>query len=343
MCNKFIWLAAFSALAGAVSQPVAAQTEPQAAYQQPLAAKSLLTDIVTVKGNSLVAAGARGHILLSSDGSNWQQAMVPVQANLNSVYFLSKDLGWAVGHDATILHTTDGGNSWSLQQYAPQTDKPLFDIIFFDKQNGIAVGAYGLFYRTTDGGNSWRQEFHAEVLNEDDQSFLSELKETDPEAYEIELGAILPHFNRLYADGNVLYMVGEAGFTAKSTDRGQSWNRLEEFYNGSFFDITRSANMSLVAVGLRGHAFRSKDQGASWSQLVPDASATFNSAFSDENGRLYLVGNGGTLLISKDDGESFADHSQANGKAIVNGLVWQDKLVLVTETGVTTIMLSELE
>lgn len=343
MCNKFIWLAVLGALSATVSQPVSAKVEPQAAYQQPLAAQSLLTDIVSVKGSSLVAAGARGHILLSSDGQNWQQAAVPVQANLNSVYFITKELGWSVGHDASILHTTDGGNSWSLQHYAPQTDKPLFDIIFFDKQNGIAVGAYGLFYRTTDGGSSWQQEFHAEVLNEDDQSFLTELKESDPEAYEIELGAILPHFNRLYADGNVLYMVGEAGFAAKSTDQGRSWNRLEEFYNGSLFDITRSANMSLVAVGLRGHAFKSQDQGVSWSQLVPDATATFNSAFSDDNGKLYLVGNGGTLLISSDDGESFADHSQDNGKAIVNGLVWQDKLVLVTETGVTTIMLSELE
>ncbi len=344
MCNKFIWLVALgSVFAAALDRVYATQVEPQAAYQLPLADKSLLTDIISVPGNKLVAIGERGHILLSADAAQWQQAAVPVQANLNSVYFLNKEQGWAVGHDASILHTSDGGVSWTLQHFAPDTDKPLFDVYFSDAHNGIAVGAYGLFYRTADAGLSWQKEFHPELLSEDDQALLEELQETDPEAYEVELGAILPHFNRLYADGNVLYMVGEAGFVAKSTDFGASWSRIEAFYNGSLFDITRSPQMSLIAVGLRGHAFKSKDQGNSWWQLALDDTATFNSAFSDASGRLYLVGNAGRLLISHDDGETFSDKSQANGKAIVNGLVWQDKLVLVTETGVITIKLSELE
>ena len=344
MCNKFIWLAVVSsALLAAPAAILANQPEAQVAYQMPMASKALLTDIVSVSGSSLVAIGERGHIIVSNDGEMWQQAAVPVQANLNSVYFISKQQGWAVGHDASILHTLDGGLSWQLQHFAPETDKPLFDVYFSDAQNGIAVGAYGLFYRTVDGGQSWSKEFHPELLSEDDQDYLAELKDTDPELFEIELGAILPHFNRLYADGNVLYLAGEAGFVAKSTDLGLSWSKLDEFYNGSLFDITRSAQMSLIAVGVRGHAFKSTDQGLSWQQLELTETATFNSAFSDAAGRLYLVGNAGSLLVSYDDGNTFVDKSQANGKAIVNGLVWQDKLVLVTESGVTTIKLTELE
>ncbi len=343
MSNKFIWLVA---IGSALLTPVVAeakQAEPQAAYQLPMAGKSLLTDIIDVQGAALVAVGERGHVLVSQDGEQWQQATVPVQANLNSVYFLTKQLGWAVGHDASILHSVDGGLNWQLQHFAPETDKPLFDIFFFDSQSGIAVGAYGLFYRTQDGGASWQQEFHTELLTEDEQDYLAELQDSDPELFAIEQGAILPHFNRLYADGNVLYMVGEAGFVAKSSDLGHSWTRLEAFYNGSLFDITRSAQMSLMAVGLRGHAFKSTDLGLTWQQLELPQSATINSAFSDAVGRLYLVGNAGSLLISHDDGVSFSDNSQANGKAIVNGLVWQDKLLLVTETGVTTVKLSELK
>ena len=317
--------------------------QPQAADLAPLASKALLTDIVSVADNMLVAVGERGHILISQDAIEWQQAKVPVQANLNSVYFVNKQYGWAVGHDATILATSDAGATWHLQHFSPQMDKPFFDVYFSDQLNGIAVGAYGLFYRTIDGGVSWQNEFHAELLSEDNQDYLAELKETDPEMYDIELGAILPHFNRIYADGNVLYLVGEAGFAAKSTDNGRQWQRLDEFYIGSLFDITRTPQMSLMAVGLRGHAFESTDQGASWQQVDLAESATFNSVFADDSGRLYLVGNAGSLYLSKDEGKSFIDLSQTDGKAIVNGLRWNNNLVLATEVGIKTINLSELE
>lgn len=346
MCKKIICLAMLYAMCWSATVTSAGMNDadqPLAADIAPLAEKALLTDIIDVNGQSLVAVGERGHILLSTDGVRWQQASVPVRANLNSVYFVSKQLGWAVGHDASILTTTDAGASWQLQHYAPEIDKPLFDVYFSDAQNGIAVGAYGLFYRTVDGGSSWQKEFHPELLSEDDQIYLQELKASDPELYELELSAILPHLNRLYADGNLLYMVGEAGFAAKSTDNGVSWTRLDEFYNGSLFDITRTAQMSLLAVGLRGHAFLSHDQGVNWSQIMLQETATLNSVFSDANGRLYLVGNAGTLLVSDDNGISFTNLSLADGKVIVNGLIWRDQLLLTTEVGIKTINLSELK
>jgi photosystem II stability/assembly factor-like uncharacterized protein len=345
MRRKIISLAAIYALFVTASAVSANNddNEPQAAYMASLASKVLLTDIVNVGDNSLVVVGERGHILVSQDAVNWQQAQVPLQANLNSVYFFDKQLGWAVGHDASILVTHDGGLSWQIQQFAPETDKPLFDVYFADAQHGIAVGAYGLFYRTDDGGTNWRKEFHPELLSEDNQDYLLELKESDPEMYEVELGAISPHFNRLYADGNVLYMAGESGFAAKSSDNGQTWTRLEEFYNGSLFDITRTPQMTLLAVGLRGHAFQSNDQGQNWQQITLDETATLNSAFADAAGHVYLVGNAGSLLVSKDDGATFIDLSLADGKAIVNGLVWRDQLVLATEVGIKTINLSELK
>jgi len=345
MRKQLTSLAAFFAVFSA-AMVVSADDEnvqPKQADMAVLASKSLLTDIVNVADQSIVAVGERGHILFSNDAMQWQQAQVPVRSNLNSAYFVSKQLGWAVGHDATILATTDGGAHWQLQHYAPETDKPLFDVYFADSQQGIAVGAYGLFYRTNDGGNNWQKEFHPELLSEDNQEYLLELKETDPEMYEVELGAILPHFNRLYADGNVLYMVGEAGFAAKSTDNGHSWNRLDEFYNGSLFDITRTPQMQLLTVGLRGHAFQSRDQGLNWQQIELTETATLNSVFADATGKLYLVGNAGSLLISNDQGETFTDASLPDGKAIVNGLIWHDKLVLATEVGVKTINLSELK
>ncbi|MFT7400296.1 MAG: hypothetical protein ACI832_003565, partial [Rheinheimera aquimaris] len=51
----------------------------------------------------------------------------------------------------------------------------------------------------------------------------------------------------------------------------------------------------------------------------------------------------GTLLVSNDDGVSFTNVSLADGKAIVNGLLWRDELLLVTETGIKSIKQSELK
>lgn len=307
---------------------------PIASYQVPLAAKSLLTDIISISDQKWLAVGERGHILNSSDGISWQQASVPAQANLNSIFFINAQQGWAVGHDATVLTTQDGGHNWELQLYLPETDKPLFDIYFTDELQGIAVGAYGMFYRTIDGGKSWQPEFHEELLSEDDQDYLAELKETDPDSYELEKTSLLPHFNRLVMDDSSLLMVGEGGFVAESHDFGHNWKRLESFYNGSLFDAIRTPQQTLLVAGLRGNLFRSTDHGESWERITLPESATLNSIFAGSEGELYLTGNAGTLLFSTDDGQTFTNLSETDGKAIMNGVVAADQLILVTEVGI---------
>jgi len=318
--------------------PALAETsiKPQSAYLLPHAEKSVLTDLVRVSADMLVAAGERGHILLSKDGKEWRQSPTPLQSNLNSVYFVNASHGWAVGHDASIIASKDGGQTWQLQQFLPELDKPLFDVYFTDEKQGFTVGAYGLFYRTKDGGESWQQEFHAELANADDQAMLAELKDSDPEAYQAELGSVLPHINRVFAAKDKLVMVGEAGFWATSSDGGISWQRQPEFYNGSLFSVGQSDKGSLFAVGLRGHAFRSSDNGQSWQQLSLSSPATLNSVVATDS-HIWLFGNSGVIFQSRDDGQSFQLVPQTEGKAILNGLVVGTDLVLVTEVGIKTV------
>ena len=144
-----------------LSSAIHAEVSPLPSEISPLASKSLLLDIANVEQSKLVVVGQHGHILTSTDAVNWQQANVPVQTTLTSVFFLNKTLGWAVGHDATILHTNDGGANWLIQQYLPTLEKPLLDIAFKNEQEGIAIGAYGMLFRTLDGGETWHSEFHS--------------------------------------------------------------------------------------------------------------------------------------------------------------------------------------
>ena len=130
-------------------------TADEQSVQAGLASHSLLLD-VTLANTRLVTTGERGHVLISDDnGQSWKQILVPTRSQLTAVFFLDDQHGWAVGHDAIILSTDDGGETWSLQHRDKQYDDPLLDIWFKDQNNGFAIGAYGLFLSTNDGGTSW--------------------------------------------------------------------------------------------------------------------------------------------------------------------------------------------
>jgi photosystem II stability/assembly factor-like uncharacterized protein len=320
-----------------ISPIVAAKSAPVQSVIAPLASKSLLLDIVSVNQQKLVAVGQYGHILLSNDGNNWQQAQVPIQSTLTAVYFIDEKHGWAVGHDAAILATVDGGMSWHIQQYLPETEKPLLDVAFRNPSEGVAIGAYGQFYRTIDGGKTWNFEFHSEFLHPDDVDYLEELKNEDEEAYLDERASILPHFNRVVADGRTLYLVGEIGLIAKSNDFGLNWQTLDEIYQGSFFDLVRTQHGNLLVAGLRGNVFRSLRNGTPWQKSDTKTTALINSIVMSDDDRLFLLGNGGVILESRDDGASYIERIQPDGKALIAGVWFNGKIVAVSDVGVKTI------
>ncbi|GAA0820034.1 YCF48-related protein [Colwellia asteriadis] len=310
-----------------------------ASVKSALASQSLLLDIEKVSDDKVVAVGEYGHILTSSDGEQWQQANVPVQTTLTSVTFYNEQLGWAVGHDATILHTTDGGNNWQVQHFQPELEKPLLDVLFKSPLEGVAIGAYGLVLRTLDGGQSWQNEFHQEFLSPDDKDYLNELKVEDETAYLDEISYILPHFNRLVADGRTLFLLGEVGLLAKSNDFGLTWQRFDEIYRGSFFDLGRTKAGNLLVVGLRGNIFRGIQNGAQWQQVTSGTTALLNDIVFGDNADMFILGNNGTVLMSLDDGENFSSRIQSDGKALIAGVWFKNKLIAVSEVGVKTLKL----
>ena len=216
-------------------------------------------------------------------------------------------------------------------------EKPLLDVLFLDKNNGIAVGAYGLFYRTSDGGQHWDIEYHNEFLYPDDQAYLAELKLQDEEAYLDEQSSILPHFNRVVADGRTLYLAGEIGLLAKSNDFGVSWQKLENIYPGSFYDINRTQDGNLLVVGLRGHIFRSLRNGTPWQASESQVTALLSAIVLSDDQRVFVLGNNGVLLESRDDGATFTKHLQKDGKPLIAGVWYKNKIIAVSDVGIKTI------
>ncbi len=311
-----LFTAAFIA-AASTTLTVAAAPLAMTAESAPRAAHALLTR-VTPAGAQLVAVGARGHILRSVDGDHWTQSPSPVNALLTSVFFLDDRTGWTVGHDATVMHSTDGGANWIVQNFDPALNLPLLDVVFTSATRGIAIGAYGLMLESNDGGATWSRM----------ESPLT------------EEGL---HFNAVSRLGDrSLLMVGEQGMLARSIDEGRTWTRLESPYGSSLFAVVPEGERGAVIGGLRGNVYRIDDVASgSWARVdLGRVESVFGMAILPE-GRVGLVGLNASLQIVSPNGEAVRDAwSIANAQSddelgSLSGLAyWKDRIISVGDSGI---------
>ena len=257
-----------------------------------LLSKSLFLDIDRA-GDHFVAVGERGHIVVSADGVQWQKIDSGTEATLTAVFFLDRDHGWAVGHDAIVLKTSNGGNSWQQVFAAPEKEAPLLDIWFRDAEYGIAVGAYGLYLTSQDGGNTWQQEeLNVAPVQEEAGN---DIEDDLTELYDLHLNAITA------LDNGDLIIAAEAGRIYHSSNSGQLWHELPSPYNGSFFAVLPLAANTFVVFGLRGHCYLTSDSGKSWQRIETRTRELLNKGIHLDDGTDVIVGMGGTLLISHDN------------------------------------------
>ncbi|MCW8995011.1 MAG: YCF48-related protein, partial [Psychromonas sp.] len=92
----------------------------------------------------------------------WKRQQSPVNSTLRSLSFSDSLTGWAAGEDGIIIHTTDGGNNWEIQNSTVQTF--ITDIFFINNKIGWATTIKDIFpfntviLKTNDGGVSWAAE-----------------------------------------------------------------------------------------------------------------------------------------------------------------------------------------
>lgn len=112
-------------------------------------------------------------LLLTNDGGKtWRQKQL---SNVSSIFFIDARTGWAVGRNATILKTTDGGEQWQavselekligLPVESTTYNYGFSDIFFLDADHGWIIGNFygrdrnniGGLYVTSDGGRNWKR------------------------------------------------------------------------------------------------------------------------------------------------------------------------------------------
>lgn len=347
-------LLALSAIV-AISPDLPAQQrdiEPKPAIQARLADESLLLDVIRA-GEGFLAVGSRGHVLLSAGGRDWRQAAsVPVQATLTRVTRFGRRL-WSVGHDATIISSTDAGETWFIQHFEPEAQEPLLDVMFLNPNKGFAIGAYGRFMSTEDGGINWTtgrltDRVTSESIDWADtarrQGDIETLPDGDPEAPSAEEAETLVnkgcyefgecHLNAIIqVDSDRLMVAAERGYGFRSSDEGETWDAFRFPYTGSLFGLVQQRDC-ILAFGLRGHVLKSCDFGDNWSDVPVEGEQTLMGGTVLEDGTAVLVGAGATRLRVEPDGDVQRDADQLGGDYAAVTTGEDGALILVGEDGV---------
>lgn len=269
---------------GAAAKPAALLQQP--AMQRGYASEEMLL-AATRAGRRLVAVGDHGVVLLSDDeGKTYRQAQaVPTRATLTAVSFADEKNGWAVGHWGAIMHSADGGETWTLQRSDTSVDRPLFSVYFADAGHGLAVGLWSLLLATADGGKTW---------NEVTLSAPPEGGKADRNLFAI------------FANGKgSIFIAAEKGTVLRSEDRGATWSYLNTGYKGSFWTGCALKDGTLLVGGLRGTIYRSTDDGRTWSAASSGTQSSITGLVEDGI-KVHAVGLDGVHLVSSDGGRSFS-------------------------------------
>ena len=189
---------------------------------------------------------------------------------------------------------------------------PLLDVHFVNKYNGYVVGAYGLFFATSDGGKSWSSvadrlenfdRYHLNAIDSMGSDFLlvvgeagtmfasydgGEVWETLYSPYEGSFFGIQP-----IPQSNEILIYGLKAHVYKSSDEGQSWNKVAIPATTNLTGSAIDDNGVVILSGFSGVIVRSIDQGESFSKVKQTGLEAYNSLATLKNSELVLVSDHG--------------------------------------------------
>ncbi len=247
--------------------------------------------------------------------------------DLFSVAFAGAKEGWASGYWGTILHSGDGGRSWTQQSSG--TNCTLTSIHFVDDQYGWAVGDQGTILATRDGGRRWFLQKSPVALFLMGVTFVNRLKgwavgerttilatEDGGLTWKVQFkdeDFVLKSVS--FSDERNGWAVGEYGYIYHTTDGGRTWKREAGKFGFSeqtglveggkyLFGLAAVDRKTAYAVGIDGCVTMTTD-GKTWHDVVTGApKAHLFGIAVDKSGGIAIVGKG-VLMSSADGGRTW--------------------------------------
>ncbi|MCF8233317.1 MAG: T9SS type A sorting domain-containing protein [Bacteroidales bacterium] len=189
----------------------------------------------------------------TNGGSEWYEVYADPHEFIMHISFYDDDLGLALSLEPDrsndVLRTHDGGESWSV--CASSIGKwSLNGLCFAQDDKFIAAGTYGQIYTSDDQGYSWESSYTNLA-----QDYVFKDAGIMGDSVVVAIGK-----------GNVN---GELqGVAIRSTDRGQSWEKINKvFLQLNEIDVVNQSIAYVCGYEQRS-LYKTDDAGQSWLKLI---------------------------------------------------------------------------
>jgi len=220
----------------------------------------------------------------SDNPPGWYQQTLPVNDNINDIFFLDSLNGWAVTYGrinppdtAYIMKTTNGGDNWNVQ-FSNVND--FLAIQFTDENTGYACGGFGIgtLFKSTNGGTNWSNITFGSTNRFTDLDFINQdtgwicSDDTfDGGLFKTTNGGVTwqRQLNETYKPEVVFFLNKDTGWVSSnvSTDRlfrttngGQNWSMQYGFNNINDIVFLDGSN-GYVSSGIN---YRTTNGGFNW-------------------------------------------------------------------------------
>ena len=217
--------------------------------------------------------------------------------DLYDIDFLDSLNGWTVGRYKYILHTTDGGQNWSVQNKITDPDL-LMALDMVTPDTGFAGGFYGYMHRTTDGGITWP----GQIIIPNTAAMV-----TDIHFANTRLGWAAGYGARWSPDRYYQYIL-------RTTDGGDNWNMMwadsgTTMDKGGFYGISFADTLNGVAVGYVGNIFSTTNGGLNWTKRSGVTNRTLNAITHVDSLTFVAIGDTGLIIKTTDGGVTWITFS----------------------------------
>lgn len=251
---------------------------------------------------------------------NWTQQVSGTYENLNGVFIVNSNAGYAVGNNGAVLKTTNGGTTWTAKNF-PTSNNNL-SVYFQNENTGFVGNQNANIYKTIDGGNNWEVNGSANVYAITSIMMTSALtgycgdhyaniQKTTDNGQTWWTVTTTPGYDAkiFFLNDGRGWSVDTYGYVYRTSNEGLNWSgvRISTDTLSSVHFYTSTIG---YAAGDSGRVFKTTNGGVNWALLTTGTTSKLNSIYAQSINSVYACGNAGTFIYSTDGGTSWTVTAQ---------------------------------
>ena len=252
--------------------------------------------------------------------SQWITQTSNILENLNDVYFVSVNTGYAAGNNGKVLKTVNQGTTWSSLTFPGSGDN--LSIYFTSSTTGYVGSTFNNYlYKTTNGGTNWTIQTTMSANPVTSIKFTSttagwagvansnNILKTTNSGTNWDIIGYVPGTNAkvFFLNNDRGWFADSFGYITFTTNSGNNFTSVKvssKPLNSAFFI---SSTMGYTA-GDSGRVYRTTDGGSTWMLLNTGTTSNLKSITGNvvnSTLRLWAVGAGGKIIESYDWGNTW--------------------------------------